>query len=144
MWEVNEKWIRLEKTIVVYRTCHDVINYCGPYTMGGGVFCCLSSEFFLIGFLFYWQIWWILPKTILFAWHGKMFKSTYSPAVVIGSCPLLSFWKPDKSLNPPKCTCCKHRCVPSDGNAAVSIVRNWLTYVSELQLKWLLIKIWWT
>ena len=32
------------------------------------------------------------------------------------------------------CSCCMHCCVPSDRNVAVSMVRNWLTYVSGLQL----------
>ena len=77
-------------------------------------------------FLSYCQIWWVLPNTILFAWHDKLFKSTYSLAVVTGSCPLLSFWKTNKSLNPPKCTCCMHHSVSGDGNVTVSMVRNWL------------------
>ena len=63
-----------------------------------------------------------------FAWHGKLLKLTYNLADVTGSCPLLLFWKSNKSLNPPKCTCYMRRCVPSDGNVAVSRVRmHWLT-----------------
>ena len=64
---------------------------------------------------------------IYFAWHGKLFKWTYSLAVVTGSRPLL-FWKTNKSLNPPKCTCYMRHCVPSDRNVAISRVRiPWLT-----------------
>ena len=66
-------------------------------------------------------------KTISFAWHGKLLQVTYSLASVTGSCPLLLFKKTNKSLNPPKCTCYMHRCVPSDGNVAASRVRiYWL------------------
>ena len=51
---------------------------------------------------------------------------------------LLLFWTPSK------CTCCMHRCIPSEGNVAASMVRNWLIYVSGLQLNLLSIGIWWT
>ena len=40
-------------------------------------------------FIFWCQIWWVLSKTISFTWHGKLFKSTCSLAVVTGICPYI-------------------------------------------------------
>ena len=64
----------------------------------------------------------------------------YSLAAVTGSCPLLLFGKTNKSLNLPKCTCYMHRCVPSEGNVAVSRVRiHWLACQDyyEQSLSWI-------
>ena len=127
--------IQTWQTFIVYRTCHDVINCCGPHTLRSKL-CCFSSEFLLIGTYYDGKSDEHCQKR---CYLHYMLNCTHQHIVwlsLLVAVPCYHVEQITRTLNPPKCTCCMHSCIFGDGFVALSMTIDWFTYMSGLRLKW--------